>query len=309
MQDLCGWKDDQAEVEKVWGSMPTPFFQAPSPEQRDQHNHLIFRDFTGSWHDEGPQQIGDCVSWGNGRLVDYTQVLEAWMQIQALKGTGEYQAALDEARYEYQQTATEVIYALSRVEVGGGQIRGDGSVGAWAAKALTDFGSISRKELDKLGVGGRYSGQRARDWGRRGLPDELEPAAKQHIIADMTPVRTFNDLAYHVQNLRVVAVCSDVGFDNGNDRTVRDSQGFARPRGTWNHCMCFVSVKMGSRPGALLTNQWPEGMVQGPMGDVEIPPCSWWVDADVVERMLRQNDSFTGTKYKGYPARKLTWSH
>lgn len=309
---LCGWVDDKSEVEQVWATMPTPFFSAPAPENRDQMNHTIFKDMTGNYHPEGPQEIGDCVSWGNGNLINYTQVLEAWMQIQELRVSGaddaSVNAALEEFRYEYQETATEVIYALSRVEVGGGRIRGDGSVGAWAAKALTDFGTISRKELEKLGVGGRYSGQRARAWGRSGLPNELEPAARQHVIEDMTPVRTWEDLAWHVQNLRVVAICSNVGFETGGPMTVRrDKDGFSRPRGQWNHCMLVVSVKMGGRPGGLLCNQWPLDSVQGPMGDIEIPKCSWWVDADVLNAMLRQNDSFTGTKYKGYPARKLTW--
>lgn len=293
--ELSGWVRDDAAVEKVWSSMPTPYFATPDPENKDAHNHLIFREMTGDWHDEGPQAIGDCVSWGNARLVDYTGVLETYFAT----GIG---------NLEYQPTATEVIYALSRVEVGGGQIRGDGSVGAWAAKAVVDYGTLSRKRLDELGIGGKYSGQRARDWGRSGLPDSLEPHAKEHPIADMTPVRTFKEAAWHIQQGRVVAVCSDVGFENGsNGYTQRDAQGFARPRGNWNHCMCFVSGKMGSRPGLLLTNQWPKGTVVGPMGDVEIPPCSWWVDAEVVEAMLRQNDSFTGTKFKGYPARKLTW--
>jgi hypothetical protein len=295
--ELSGWIKDDREVERVWSTMPTPFFATPDPENKDQHNHLIFKQITGGWHDEGPQEIGDCVSWGNARLVDYTGVLD-------------YAFMVGDTAYEYQKTATEVIYALSRVEVGGGQIRGDGSVGAWAAKAVVDFGTLSRKKLDELGVGGAYSGQRARSWGSRGLPDNLEPAAKEHTIGDMTPVRNFKEAAWHIQQGRVVAVCSDVGFENGGPGgaiTGRDSQGFAKPRGSWPHCMTFVSVRMGSRPGLLLCNQWPKGSVAGPMGDVEIPDCSWWVDAQYCDRMLSQNDSFTGTKFKGYPARKLTW--
>lgn len=310
--ELCGWVQDKEAVEQVWATMPTPFFSTPTPENRDQMNHTIFKDMVGTYHPEGPQQIGDCVSWGNGNLVNYTQVLEAWMQIQEKRASGasdeEIIKAVEDARYEYQETATEVIYALSRVEIGGGRIRGDGSVGAWAAKALMQYGSISRKELDKLGVGGAYSGRRARSWGSSGLPNELEPAAKQHIIEDMTQVRSFNEFAWHAQNLRVTAVCSDIGFETGGSMTVRrDAQGFSRPRGSWNHCMLLVSVRMGSRPGGLLCNQWPYESVQGPMGDIEIPKCSWWVDADVIDQMLRQGDSFTGTKYKGYPARRLTW--
>lgn len=295
---LSGWIKDEREVARIWSAMPTPFFSAPSPEQKDAHNHLIFKQVVGRWHDEGPQEIGDCVSWGNARLVDYTGVLDYAFQV-------------GDTAYEFQDTATEVIYALSRCEVGGQYgSRSDGSVGAWAAKAVVDFGTLSRKRLDELGVGGKYSGARAKSWGATGLPDNLEPAAKEHTIQDMTPVTSFNDAAWHLQQGRVVAVCSDVGFENGGPGgaiTGRDAQGFATPRNSWPHCMCFLSVKMGSRPGLLLSNQWPTGSVSGPMGDVEIPPCSWWVDASVCERMLKQNDSFTGTKFKGYPARKLTW--
>lgn len=306
MRDLCGWSNQPSEVDRIWQSMPTPFFSAPAPEVgRDQHNHLIFKEVTGSWHDEGPQRIGDCVSWGNGRLVDYTNVLEMYMQIK--EGT---KSADEMGRYEYQKVATEVIYALSRVEIGGQRgSYSDGSVGAWAAKALMQFGAISRQNLDALGLGGKYDPNRAKEWGARGLPDNLEPVAKEHPIADMTPVRSAMDAAFHIQNLRVVAVCSDVGFENGRGgTTVRNSRGLATPRGTWNHCMALVSLRWyQNAPEYLLTNQWPEGSVQGPMGDVEIPPCSWWIDAETADRMLRQDDSYTGTRYKGYPVRKMKW--
>src|SRR6266487_2205687 len=162
MRDFCGWIKDEGEVERVWSMMPTPFLATPEPENKDHHNHLLFKDFVGDYGSKGPQEIGDCVSWGNGRAENYTNVLEAWLQIQDEK---DKDIASDE-RYIYEETCTEVIYALSRVEVGGGRMRGDGSVGAWAAKAITDWGVISRPELDRIGVGGKYSGSRARSWGR-----------------------------------------------------------------------------------------------------------------------------------------------
>lgn len=307
---LCGWVYDQKEVEKVWATMPTPYFQAAPPEKIDRHNHLIFRELTGGWHDEGPQLIGDCVSWGWGRGVDYTQVLEMYLQLQSIKetqGTAAYLEAVE--RYEYQKAATEVIYALSRVEIGGGQIRGDGSVGSWAAKAVLDCGWISRQDLSSRGISGDYSGSRARQWGYSGLPNELEPIAKQHTVADVTPVRNVNDAAYHLENFRVIPVCSNVGFENGSRGiTQRDSRGVARRRGQWNHCMALVSVRWWQNaPEFLLTNQWPPSMVQGPMGDVEIPPCSWWIVAEDAQVMLSQNDSHVLTGVKGYPVRRLKW--
>jgi hypothetical protein len=311
MQELCGWHNNPAEVERIWSAMPTPFFQAPAPEQgRDQHNHLIFKDFTGVWHPEGPQKIGDCVSWGNARLVNYLEVLEAWVQIQEKKAADpNYREDADDGRYIYEEICTEAIYGLSRVEIG--HQRGsyqDGSVGAWAAKALMQYGIFSRADLDRMGKSGAYDPNRAKEWGARGLPSDLEGVAKRHPVADMTPVRSFNEAAFHIQNLRTVAVCSNVGFENGRGgMTQRDSTGRATPRGRWDHCMTFVSLRWKPNPQLLLCNQWPPGAVQGPMGDVEIPPCSWWVDAEVCDEMLGQNDSFTGTKYKGYPIRRATW--
>jgi hypothetical protein len=315
MIHLCGWKDDPRERDRIWESMPTPFFQAPAPSDADAMNHLIFKEFTGSHAPDGPQKIGDCVSWGNGNLVNYTNVLEAWVQLQEKKAREglddtQYAAAADEARYLYEEACTEAIYGLSRVNIGGehGSYQ-DGSVGAWAAKALVEYGAISRKQMDRMGKSGTYDGKRAKEWGAKGLPSDIEAEAKNHPMADTTPVNSFNDLRFHHQNYRVVAVCSNVGFQNGSGQytTMRDSQGFSKPRGSWPHCMIFVSSKGGSRPGALLLNQWGPNVVGGPMGDVEIPPCSWWVDADVVDKMLKQKDSFTGTKYKGYPARVLSW--
>ena len=38
----------------------------------------------------------------------------------------------------------EVIYGGSRVEIGGGRIRGDGSIGAWAARWVRDYGVVPR---------------------------------------------------------------------------------------------------------------------------------------------------------------------
>lgn len=310
IRNLCGWKNDPAEVERLTPHLAQ--FFAPSPDQtRDAHNHLIFRKATGVDSDDGPQGIGDCVSWGYAHFINYTQVLNNVYDAQ--NSTEDPQTALARIKLEYQQTATEPIYALSRVEVGGQ--RGsyeDGSVGAWAIKAVKDYGSLSRPHLARLGLSPTYSPQRAKDWGAKGLPDNLEPEAFKHTFGTTTQVRSFAEAAWHIQNGRVVPVCSNVGFENGRGSgamTVRDSQGFARPNGVWMHCMTFVSLRW-DRPGLLLLNQWPKSSVAGPKA-FEQPDVSWWVDAEVVDRMLRQNDSYTGDSFNGYPAKIIdtTWYH
>jgi hypothetical protein len=311
--EMFGWHDSQEEVEMVCGTLPTPFFAAPSPEKgKDSHLHILFKKTLGFEAPMGPQQIGDCVSWGSGNFVNYMQMMHIHHQIQELiaKGTPQHEIDIftNEARYAYQEACTEAIYALSRVEIGGGRIRGDGSVGAWAGKALEQFGAISRPHLKELGLDPTYSGQRARSWGSRGLPDELETHAKAHPFEEISLVRNFEEFAWHCQQGRPTFVCSNVGFENGpGGRTQRDAQGFARAQGTWPHCMTLVSLRW-DRPGALCLNQGPESAFMGPLA-FEQPKQSFWIDADTVDRMLRQQDSWTGDRYRGYPVRKLTWKH
>lgn len=311
LDHLMGWHRDDRERDRVWSQMPTPFFYAPAPDpDTDAFNHEIVFQLLGDFLNPGPQAIGDCVSWGWGHLTDFTQLMMIADQIDEKVSAGsDIEIATADAMIEYQETCTEATYALSRVEVGGRRLgRSDGSLGAWAAEAAVRFGSISRIEVAKFGFSPNYSGQRANEWGYDGLPDLLEPAAKMHTVQDATPVLSFNSAAWHLQNRRGIAICSDVGFENGpQGTTLRDKDGFASPRGKWPHCMFLMSVRMGRRPGCLCVNQWPAQMVQGPEGPTKLPPCSWWIDADVVDLILKQNDSYTVTGYKGYPARKLTW--
>lgn len=294
MLDLCGWKIDEEAVMAIMQTFPNPLFQSPAPDQKkDVHNHLLFKKYTGNWQTQGYQRIGDCVSWGHAGVCDYSQVLDQLYNSNALN-------------IDFQATATEVIYGGSRVEVGKRQIRGDGSVGAWAARWACDFGNVSRLHLSKLGYDAAYDPNRAREWGQNGIPEDIESVG--HKFEEATLVTSALDAAWHIQNGRTVAVCSNVGFQNSQSGTVRDNQGFVRPNGEWGHCMKFVSVKWGSRPALLIENQWQPGLTSGPMGDVEIPPCSWWVDMEVADAMLKQKDSWTLSTYKGYPARSLTWA-
>ncbi|MHB0722167.1 C1 family peptidase [Roseomonas mucosa] len=230
--------------------------------------------------DTGPQLIGDCVSWGYGGCVDLIACIEI------LSGEAE--------EYSYDlRVSTEVIYALSRVEYGdfdGSPM--DGSYGAWAAKAVQQGGTLSRKEI------GAYDPQRARTWGASGLPDELEPKAKQHKIRKASLVRHFNEARDAIANGYPVAVCSDQGFS-----LTRDKDGFAAPQGSWLHCMKFIASNDKERPGLLCMNSWGKTTPSGPKGAIDVPDGSFWVDADICEKMLKQGDSYALSQFDGYPRR------
>lgn len=288
---LCGWVRDDEASEAYAASLAQPTVKAAAPHLDGAgagKTALLYEAARKLWKrdlDDGPQLIGDCVSWGWARAVDLCAI------IRVLAGQPE--------GYEWEDRAcTEAIYALSRVEVGGRRIRGDGSNGSWAARAVERFGTRSRRDL------GAYDPRRARSWGDSGLPDELEPEALRHACEQVVPVRTFAEARDLIAGgACCVPVCSDIGFETGGRLTVRrDGQGFSRPVGAWPHCMTFIASRDDSRPGLLCMNQWPAESCTGPKGEFDIPAQSWWVDADVCDRMLREGDSYAPSGFKGYPA-------
>lgn len=230
--------------------------------------------------DLGPQLIGDCVSWGYAGAVDLIACLEV------IAGEAE------EHSWDL-RTCTEAIYALSRVEYGDSDgSYEDGSRGAWASVAVRQGGTLSRHRL------GSYDPDRAKQWGALGLPDELEPEARQHRIRRTALVKTFEEARDAIANGYPVTVCSGQGFS-----MVRDNDGFARPTGTWYHCMKFIATRDDARPGLLCMNSWGDRHT-GPKGQHDIPDGSFWVDAEVCTDMFQSwLDSYALSQFDGYPRR------
>jgi hypothetical protein len=180
--------------------------------------------------DAGPQAIGDCVGWAFAGGVD----LLACVEIVA----GEAES------YDWEgRASTEVIYALSRREYGSANRWIDGSSSSWAATAVRKGGTLSRARV------GAYDPQRAREWGRTGLPNDLEEEAEEHRVAKTALVGNFAEARDALANGYPVAVGSNVGF-----ATERDAEGFCGRKGKWNHCMKFVAVKDDERPALLCMN-------------------------------------------------------
>jgi len=231
-------------------------------------------------------QVGSCVSFGFAGAVEYTMAA---------------QAALGKERQELPDIAQEVIYAGSRVEVNGGRVpfSGDGSTGAWGAKWLeTVGGALERKQYGSIDLSA-YSVQRAKQWGDRGVPDELEPEAKKH-QARCTLVANAEEARKALSQGYAISVCSNQGFAN-----TRDSEGFARAQGSWAHCMLIAGYR-ADRPGFLIVNSWGAGWISGPKGKYDdIPDGSFWAEASVVDRMLKQQDSYAVANAAGFKRRKI----
>lgn len=246
------------------------------------------------------QTIGDCVSFGWAKAIMLTLAADIRIRGEAEKWPGF-------------ELSTEWIYGTSRVLSGRGRLRNsDGSVGAWAADAVLNHGTLLRRKYEIDGEVfdlRRYSGRRAKEWGFRGLPAKaLEPTADEHPISRKAAIcRSYEEARDAIANGYAVPVCSNQGF-----RDTRDSQGFLRPSGSWAHCMCFFATNEADnprRPGLGLDNTSWGAWCSGPNPD-NLPDGCGWVDAKTCDRMLRQNDSFSIPGYNGFRNRSedLTWS-
>lgn len=288
---LGGWVDDQEAVQEVVKGLPIPVFTCPNPQSvSDKEDVLLYeapRKVLGKDLEPIAQQIGDCVSFGFQRAVDIHQCV----------------MILNNHRASFKPTATESIYALSRVEVGGGRLRGDGSVGAWAAKAINKYGILARQKYDGHDLT-KYSGLRAKEWGSRGLPDELEDDAREHLVKTVSLVRTVEELSQAIRSGFPVAVCSNQGFT-----TKRDSKGFCHPRGSWAHCMEIEGeITSDGDLSFVIAQSWGPNSPSGPRSDYELPVNCFRVHADVIGRMLAVGDSFSISGFEGYEPLNLDWS-
>ena len=289
---LTGYKPNRAATQAFLRSMPKPTLAEAGPdlgldEGRDVFLGAYLLKCDPGWKREA-QKIGSCVGWGWALSCDMLAACDIH-----LRGEHEIWGG---------QVLAASVYGFSRVEVRGQRnLGGDGSYGAAAAKAVTRYGTLH--------IGQDYNGQRFTDqsgtreseWGRDGVPDELEPFAAQHKVADVALVTDFESAAKALQNGYPVAVCSMRGFS----MTLRD--GYLTPMGTWAHCMMFAGVKWSPKPALLCVNSWAdcyEGSVDETL-PVQFQRCAGYVEADVCTEMLAGEDSFALSGYSGFAPRHL----
>lgn len=205
-------------------------------------------------------------------------------------------------QFQWQPISVEVIYAGSRVDVGGGRMSGDGSVGAWAAQYISTKGGIAPMQKYQSVDLTTFSPLRARQWGRSGVPVDVAAVAREHPVKACSLVKSWSDVKKAIQQGYPVAVCSDQGF-----RMERDSTGRAKPQGTWNHCMAIIGVRSGANEGGFILNSWGDTAHTGPVFPADAPVAGFWADASVIDRMVSQGDSFALADVAGFPARPIDW--
>lgn len=234
------------------------------------------------------QSVGCCVGCGWKHCSDVVQAT----------------AILSGGRFEWKPVSVEAIYGNSRVDVGRGRISGDGSVGAWAKGAVEKDGIAPMQKYASADLS-TFSPARARDWGRRGVPKDVNDAARDHPVKGCALVKSWADVKRAIQQGYPVAVCSNQGF-----RMERDATGRCRPQGTWAHCMAVIGVRSGENEGGFVLNSWGDEAHTGPVWPDDAPRAGFWADARVIDRMAAQGDTFALSDVAGFPKRvvPLDWN-
>jgi hypothetical protein len=232
------------------------------------------------------QKIGDCVSQG------YAKAVEVERAVQFAAGATDIVPDV--------LVATEWIYYTSRVLQGGGRLGNeDGSLGAWAAPAVVQHGILFRRDYGSHDLR-EYDFKRAKAWGYKSGPPDMEKIADETPVGKTALITSYAEARDAIANGHPIAVCSTQGF-----KETRDQDGFAAPSGEWAHCMVIVAVDDEfKRPGVLCVNSWGTDWITGPKRHDQ-PEGSFWIDADVFDRMCRHRDTFAIAGSKGFKRRDV----
>lgn len=280
--DWFGWHPDGGH--KVMAASMPKFRVAAqglmgSRDAGDKRPILLYKAYTDLFRAYPPypaQQIGDCVSFGHAHANDLLQCIE-WIL--------SHPRSKPPSPADIQETDTEFLYGAAR-EVGGMLGRQDGCYGSAAVKAMTEIGVLSRRQL---GEDGAYSGHRAKQWGLTGPPKDLVEKAAKYKLGAAAQVTSWDELVAALHNGFPVTICTGQGFT-----LTRDSQGFCRARGSWGHCMFITGVRF-DREGACVVQSWGPVQPTGPTA-LDQPSYSFWVDREIIERILAEGDSWALSK-------------
>lgn len=298
-----GWVDDAPAREAVKGTLQSVYFgdtPAGRAVQGDEAKDVLLTDAAlavrGSWLPIRDQKdVGSCVSFGTVAAIEHLILIQM---------ANAMQAGLPPPS-DYHDLAQEVVYGGSRVEVGGGRIRGDGSVTAWAGDFVKRWGVVPRARYNSIDLT-TYSTSTCRKFGQTGVPDDLEDVARQSPVKSITFVRSADEAWKAIGNGYPIAVGAQLGFGSRGPWN-RDADGFVKASGSWSHCTAILGrVTVNGRKGFLLMNSWGEGVHKGPKGGKNIPDSGcFFVEYATADRMFKEGDAIAFSDAVGFPAKKL----
>jgi len=188
------------------------------------------------------------------------------------------------------------IYGMSR-EVGGIENRGRGSYARLAVRSLEEVGFLYEDFYFMQGYDLTGNDPERDKQFRTGTPPELFPLI-QHRITGYYKLHSYADVRDAIYAGMPVVIGSSVGFGRTGDVIFRDDDGFLsqprfRFRGRyWAHAMCLIGVCDNNRRGVLCLNSWGSYWVDGPQRFGDEPLGSFWIDDEVVEKMVFHGDAF-----------------
>jgi hypothetical protein len=294
-EDELGWRPDLVEeAAPIVAEMPQFLIVGADPSQDNSRANVRLWDaakrVTGGQHlPNYPQQVGDCVSFGAKNAIEYLQCVNLADGIDFALG-----GPIARGPPEFRPVYPPYIYGTSRVQIGGGRLRGDGSVGAWAAAAVQQYGVL---RSDAPGVPS-YSGSVARDWGKSGPPRTLIDEAKRYPVKTVAPVRTPDETRDAIVNGYPVTIASSWGTRNYD---IRDGRRVARGDGSWAHQMCLIGYDgTASQPYWYCLNSWGPNAHPAPLQGE--PPGGFWLNEASLKKILAARDSFAFSGFDGFPA-------
>ena len=225
------------------------------------------------------QLIGDCVSWGMKHAIEYLSCVDILMRKDA---------------EEFHHIFSPYIYGISRVQVGGGRMSGDGSIGSWAAAGVMKYGTIfvNKNECPP------YGKDIARKWGSKGPDAKFIDIGKKYLVQSAAKVKTWDDLIAGLANGYSCTVASDQGFE-----MTPGADGYHDPSGSWAHQMCIYDYCLVDQEHAYIANSWGDshGVVKNPGTGEEMPRGTLKVKRKIIERMIGQGDTFLVSQFNGFP--------
>jgi len=297
--------DRPADTEKFFSSQPNPLVRGASPaffaevdDNADVDLCALYEKVAGKiWDSLNQNPRGFCVGFGNAKIATLT------VAMMVVGG---------EATWPGFDVAVEPIYGGMRFEIGakeyGSDINrgGDGGVGSWAAEWLLKYGILLKTVYKSIDLT-HYSEDRCDEMGRRGVPDELEPFAKEKPLKEATLCSDGSDCWRLIGGLHPLVHCSNQGF-----AMRRNGDGTCKATGSWAHCSGWsgrFTLKGGTRV-LRYDNSWDgDGQgngylgepitIDGANGPIHLNGCQFLVPLDVVDRMCRSGKetyAFLGVK-------------
>jgi hypothetical protein len=292
---LMGWLGPEAEAEAKRDLQARGLFQSFSFDEAVERRLIVASDpviqrpvwelakqVLGREYTAGRQEIGDCVSWGMKQAGELRSIIEI--------------AAGQEEKWR--PWFAPWIYATSRNQIGSG-LSGDGSLGSWAAAAVSKYGVLFE---DDEGVP-PYSGSVARSWGfasnrRNPVYIKFFDVAKDNPCASVE-VKSVDEAVRMVRDFRrPLTIASMRGFQM-RPREYKGKHVFT-PSGTWAHQMCLIEYD-SELPALYRLNSWGSDAHGRPLNG-EIAGGAWNL-LDDLEREFRSGDveCFALVEFDGEP--------